>query len=145
MSMHGARRRQRRDVSCPCAGRQPRRSAAPAEAVGSASRGGQRLATRACRGAGEGLVLYGAPPRREHMTRAHNFHAGPAGLPLPALERAARELIDFEGTGMSIMEHSHRGKSYEAVHDEALRLLRELLAIPDEYDVIFLQGGASQQ
>ncbi|HTJ83399.1 MAG TPA: 3-phosphoserine/phosphohydroxythreonine transaminase [Polyangiaceae bacterium] len=79
------------------------------------------------------------------MTRVINFNAGPAGLPLPALERAQREMIDFEGTGMSILEHSHRGKAYEAVHDEAISLLRELLAIPDTYDVLFVQGGASQQ
>ncbi len=79
------------------------------------------------------------------MARAHNFNAGPAGLPLPALERAQRELIDFEGTGMSIMEHSHRGKSYEAVHDEAIRLTRELLDVPEDYYVLFLQGGASLQ
>jgi phosphoserine aminotransferase len=79
------------------------------------------------------------------MARAHNFNAGPAGLPLPALERAQRELIDFEGTGMSIMEHSHRGKSYEAVHNEAIALTRELLAVPDDYHVLFLQGGASLQ
>jgi phosphoserine aminotransferase len=79
------------------------------------------------------------------MARVDNFNAGPAGLPYPALERAQRELLDFEGTGMSIMEHSHRGKAYEAVHDEAIRLLRELYGIPDDYDVLFLQGGASQQ
>lgn len=79
------------------------------------------------------------------MTRVINFNAGPAGLPLPALERAQREMIDFEGTGMSILEHSHRGKAYEAVHDEATSLLRELLAIPDSYDVLFVQGDASQQ
>ena len=79
------------------------------------------------------------------MARAHNFNAGPAGLPLPALERAQRELIDFEGTGMSIMEHSHRGKAYEAVHNEAIALTRELLSVPDDYDVLFLQGGASLQ
>jgi len=79
------------------------------------------------------------------MARVDNFNAGPAGLPFAALERAQRELIDFEGTGMSIMEHSHRGKSYEAVHNEAISLMRELLGIPDEYDVLFLQGGASQQ
>ena len=79
------------------------------------------------------------------MARAYNFNAGPAGLPLPALERAQRELLDFEGTGMSIMEHSHRGKAYEAVHNEAIQLLRDLLAIPDDYNVLFLQGGASQQ
>ncbi|NUO52052.1 MAG: 3-phosphoserine/phosphohydroxythreonine transaminase [Polyangiaceae bacterium] len=79
------------------------------------------------------------------MARAVNFNAGPASLPLPALERAQRELLDFEGTGMSIIEHSHRGKAYEAVHDEAIRHLRTLLAVPDSYDVLFLQGGASHQ
>jgi phosphoserine aminotransferase len=79
------------------------------------------------------------------MARAHNFNAGPAGLPLPALERAQRELLDFEGTGMSIIEHSHRGKAYEAVHNEAIALVRELLAVPDTHHVLFLQGGASQQ
>src|ERR1700749_2012606 len=79
------------------------------------------------------------------MARVHNFNAGPAGLPLPALERAQRELLDFEGTGMSIMEHSHRGKDYERVHNEALSLLRELFAIPDDYQVLVLQGGATMQ
>jgi phosphoserine aminotransferase len=77
--------------------------------------------------------------------RVVNFNPGPAALPLPALERAQRELLDFEGTGMSIMEHSHRGKDYERVHDEALRLLRELFAIPADYDVLFMQGGATMQ
>jgi phosphoserine aminotransferase len=75
----------------------------------------------------------------------HNFNAGPAGLPLAAIERAQREMIDFEGTGMSILEHSHRGKAYEAVHDEAIALTRELLGVPDDYYVLFLQGGASLQ
>jgi phosphoserine aminotransferase len=79
------------------------------------------------------------------MARVHNFNAGPAGLPLPALERAQRELLEFEGTGMSIMEHSHRGKAYEAVHNEAIALTRELLGVPDDYYVLFLQGGASLQ
>ncbi|NUP12781.1 MAG: 3-phosphoserine/phosphohydroxythreonine transaminase [Polyangiaceae bacterium] len=79
------------------------------------------------------------------MARVYNFNAGPAGLPLPPLERAQREMLDFEGTGMSILEHSHRGKAYESVHDEAISLLRSLLSIPDDYDVLFLQGGASQQ
>jgi len=77
--------------------------------------------------------------------RVINFNAGPAGLPLPALERAQKEMCDFEGTGMGILEHSHRGKAYEAVHDEAMSLLREMLSIPDSYEVLFLQGGASQQ
>jgi phosphoserine aminotransferase len=74
-----------------------------------------------------------------------NFNAGPAALPRPALERAQRELLDFAGTGMSVMEHSHRGPEYEAVHDEAIALLRELLHVPADYEVIFLQGGATQQ
>lgn len=79
------------------------------------------------------------------MPRVSNFNAGPAALPLPVLERAREELLDFQGTGMSIMEHSHRGKAYDAVHNRAVSLLRELLSIPDEYHVLFLQGGASQQ
>ena len=79
------------------------------------------------------------------MTRAINFNAGPAALPLPALERAREELLDFAGSGMSVMEHSHRGKEYEKVHGEALDLMRELLGIPADYEVLFLQGGASMQ
>ena len=78
------------------------------------------------------------------MTRKINFNAGPAALPLPALERARDEFLDFAGSGMSVMEHSHRGKDYEAVHDEAIALLRELLGIPSDYEVLFLQGGATQ-
>ena len=78
------------------------------------------------------------------MTRAMNFNAGPATLPLPALERAREELLDFEGSGMSVMEHSHRGKLYDKVHHEALGLVAELLGTPrDTWDVLFLQGGAS--
>jgi phosphoserine aminotransferase len=64
------------------------------------------------------------------MARVYNFNAGPAALPLAALERARDELIDFKGSGMSIIEHCHRGKEYEAVHDEAEALVRELLAVP---------------
>jgi phosphoserine aminotransferase len=74
-----------------------------------------------------------------------NFNAGPAALPLSALERAQKELLDLGGTGMSVMEHSHRGKAYEAVHNEAIGLVRELLAVPENYDILLLQGGASQQ
>ncbi len=73
-----------------------------------------------------------------------NFNAGPAALPLPALERARDELLDFAKSGMSVMEHSHRGKQYEAVHDEAMALLRELARIPDTHEILFVQGGASQ-
>ncbi len=79
------------------------------------------------------------------MARVMNFNAGPAALPLAALERAQKELLDLNGSGMSVMEHSHRGKQYEAVHNEAIGLVRELLAVPENYDVLLLQGGASQQ
>lgn len=77
--------------------------------------------------------------------RVINFNAGPAALPLAALERAQRELLDFEGTGMSIMEHSHRAKDYERVHCETIALIRELCGLTDDYDVLLLQGGATQQ
>jgi phosphoserine aminotransferase len=79
------------------------------------------------------------------MRRPLNFNPGPATLPLPALERARDELLDFAGSGMSVMEHSHRGKDYEAVHDEALSRLRALLAVPADTEILFLQGGASMQ
>jgi phosphoserine aminotransferase len=77
------------------------------------------------------------------MKRTVNFNAGPAALPLPALERARDEFLDFAGSGMSVMEHSHRGKDYEAVHDEAIALVRELLGVPASYEVLLLQGGAT--
>jgi phosphoserine aminotransferase len=77
--------------------------------------------------------------------RAYNFNAGPAALPLEVLRQAQEQFVEFEGTGMSLMEMSHRGKSYEGVHFETEKLLRELLAIPDGYKVLFLQGGASTQ
>ena len=77
------------------------------------------------------------------MSRTINFNAGPAALPLPALTRARDELLDFAGSGMSVMEHSHRGKDYEKVHDEAIALVRELLGVPAGYEVLLLQGGAT--
>ncbi len=77
--------------------------------------------------------------------RVHNFNAGPAALPLAALERVQAQLLDFEGTGMSILEHSHREPPYEKVHREAMRLLRELLSVPDTHDILFMQGGARAQ
>ena len=77
--------------------------------------------------------------------RVINFNPGPAGLPTAPLERARDELLDFQGTGMSIIEHSHRGKAYEAVHNEAISLLKELLSVPDTHEILFIQGGASQQ
>jgi phosphoserine aminotransferase len=77
--------------------------------------------------------------------RVINFYAGPAGLPLPALERAATELLDFENTGMSVMEISHRSKEYEAMHNEAIALVKELLNVPDNFKVLLLQGGGNLQ
>lgn len=79
------------------------------------------------------------------MKRAYNFNAGPAALPYGVLEKAKEQLTDFEGIGMSIMEVSHRSKEYERVHNDAGALFRELLSIPDNYKVLFLQGGASTQ
>ena len=77
--------------------------------------------------------------------RVYNFAAGPSTLPLEVLETAQRELLDFAGSGMSVMEMSHRSKQFMAVNEEAQALLRELMGIPDEYAVLFVQGGASQQ
>lgn len=79
------------------------------------------------------------------MGRVFNFCAGPATLPLDVLEEVQRELIDYRGSGMSIMECSHRGGEYMAVHEEAQANLRELMRIPDDYAVLFMQGGASLQ
>ncbi|MGM1019611.1 MAG: 3-phosphoserine/phosphohydroxythreonine transaminase [Bacillota bacterium] len=77
--------------------------------------------------------------------RAYNFNAGPAALPLKVLERVQAEFVDFQGTGMSIMEMSHRGAVYESVHNEAQERLLSLLGNPEGYKVLFLQGGASTQ
>ena len=77
--------------------------------------------------------------------RAYNFNAGPAALPLEVLKQAQQEFIDFSGAGMSIMEMSHRSAIYEQVNNEAQELLRELYGIPNNYKVLFLQGGASTQ
>ena len=77
--------------------------------------------------------------------RVYNFAAGPSTLPLSVLEQAQKELLDFQSTGMSIVEMSHRGKPFMAVNAEANQLLRELMNIPDDYSVLFVQGGASQQ
>lgn len=77
--------------------------------------------------------------------RVYNFYAGPATLPLPVLKKAQDELLDFRGTGMSILEISHRSKEYDAIHKKASELLRELMGIPSEYKVLWLQGGASTQ
>jgi phosphoserine aminotransferase len=76
------------------------------------------------------------------MTRVFNFSAGPAALPEPVLRQAAAEMLDWHGSGMSVMEMSHRGKEFMAIHAEAEALLRELLAVPANYKVLFMQGGA---
>ena len=77
--------------------------------------------------------------------RSYNFSAGPAALPDAVLERAQAEMLDFEGTGMSVMEMSHRSKIFVDVAARAEADLRELLGISDAYHVLFLQGGATAQ
>ena len=79
------------------------------------------------------------------MSRVYNFSAGPAVLPEEVLKEAADEMLDYKGTGMSVMEMSHRSKAFETIINEAEADLRELMNIPDNYKVLFLQGGASQQ
>jgi phosphoserine aminotransferase len=75
--------------------------------------------------------------------RAHNFCAGPCTLPLDVLEEVQAELLDFRDSGMSVIEMSHRSPEYEAVHEEALTLFRENAAVPEDYTILFLQGGAT--
>lgn len=79
------------------------------------------------------------------MKRVHNFSAGPAALPKEVLEIAQRELLDYHGSGTSIMEKSHRGKAYTEVDTEAKERLKRILGLGDDFDIMFLQGGASQQ
>lgn len=77
--------------------------------------------------------------------RAHNFCAGPCTLPLAVLEEAQGELVDYRGTGMSLIEMSHRAPEYDEVHQEAMRLAMEVFGVPDEFGVLFIQGGATLQ
>ncbi len=79
------------------------------------------------------------------MSRKYNFSAGPAMIPLEVLEQARDELVDWNGSGMSVMEMSHRGKDYMSIAAEAEADLREVMSIPDNYKVLFMQGGASSQ
>ncbi|MBO4988379.1 MAG: 3-phosphoserine/phosphohydroxythreonine transaminase [Lachnospiraceae bacterium] len=81
--------------------------------------------------------------RRVIVSRIYNFSAGPAVLPEEVLKEAAAEMLDYNGTGMSVMEMSHRSKAYDAIIKEAEQDLRDLLNIPDNYKVLFVQGGAS--
>ncbi|MBF0183879.1 MAG: 3-phosphoserine/phosphohydroxythreonine transaminase [Magnetococcales bacterium] len=79
------------------------------------------------------------------MARVYNFSAGPAVLPVPVLQRARDEMVEYGNSGMSVMEMSHRSKAYMAIIANAMALLRELLEVPDDYEVLLLQGGASLQ
>ncbi|MCL1867279.1 MAG: 3-phosphoserine/phosphohydroxythreonine transaminase [Oscillospiraceae bacterium] len=77
--------------------------------------------------------------------RVYNFSAGPAMLPEEALKKASSELLEYCGSGQSVMEMSHRGKDYETIHNDCISLLKEVMAIPDNYKVLFIQGGAHMQ
>ena len=77
--------------------------------------------------------------------KKHNFSAGPSILPREVIEKTAEGVLDFNGTGLSVLEISHRSKGFEAVMDEAVALFKELLNIPEGYSVLFLGGGASLQ
>lgn len=79
------------------------------------------------------------------MQRAYNFNAGPSAMPLEVLQEAQAEFLNYAGTGMSIIEMSHRSAEYAALHAETKTLLRQLLAIPDDYEIMFIQGGGSTQ
>jgi phosphoserine aminotransferase len=79
------------------------------------------------------------------MSRVYNFAPGPAALPLPALERAAKELVEFGGAGMSVMEMSHRSKMYLEIFDRVKSRFNQLMGVPDGYTTLLLQGGATQQ
>jgi len=79
------------------------------------------------------------------MARVHNYYAGPAALPLETLEAARDELLDFQGSGVSVMETSHRSKEYDQVHNETIELIKELMGLGDNFKVLLLQGGASLQ
>ncbi len=92
-----------------------------------------------------GGVLTDDKRQEEKMKRVYNFSAGPAVLPEEVLREAAEEMMDYRGTGMSVMEMSHRSKAFEDIIDEAEQDLRDLLNIPENYKVLFMQGGASLQ
>lgn len=79
------------------------------------------------------------------MGRIHNFSAGPAGLPTEVLETAQQEFLDFQGSGMSVIEMSHRGKVFDKVHTESMELIRKIANIPDHFDICYMTGGASTQ
>lgn len=77
--------------------------------------------------------------------RIHVFNAGPAVLPVEVLQEAQKHMVDFHGEGLSLMEMSHRGKTYDGIHHEAMQLMKEVMGLSDDYEIIFMQGGASLQ
>ena len=79
------------------------------------------------------------------MSRVYNFSAGPSMLPEPVLKKAADEMLDYQGCGQSVMEMSHRSKQFDGIIKDCEALLREVMNIPDNYKVLFLQGGCSSQ
>ena len=79
------------------------------------------------------------------MKRVYNFNAGPSAMPLEVLEEVQQEFLDFKGTGMSVVEISHRSKAYQEMQDETIALMKKLLNIPEGYKIVFLQGGGSHQ
>lgn len=79
------------------------------------------------------------------MQRAYNFNAGPSAMPLEVLQEAQAEFLNYADTGMSIIEMSHRSQEYAALHAETKTLLRELMEIPEDYEIMFIQGGGSTQ
>ncbi len=79
------------------------------------------------------------------MARKHNYYAGPAALPQAVMEEAQKEFLEYQGSGVSIMETSHRSKEFDQVHNEAIDLIKEHMSLGDNYKVLFLQGGASSQ
>ena len=79
------------------------------------------------------------------MNRASNFSAGPSMLPVEVLEEAQKDLVDYQGCGMSVCEMSHRSKQYDAINNECLALIRELMNVPENYSIILVQGGGSTQ
>ena len=79
------------------------------------------------------------------MDRVYNFNAGPSAMPLEVLQEAQAEFLNYKNTGMSIIEMSHRSPEYAAMHAETKALLRQLMEIPDDYEILFIQGGGSLQ
>jgi phosphoserine aminotransferase len=91
------------------------------------------------------VIMKASMASRPEAQRVFNFNPGPAALPLPVLERIREELLDYHGSGMSVMEMSHRSLEYEAINEKTEKDLRRILTVPEDYAVVFLQGGGSGQ